>query len=72
MENWEKQMAEIMELEDPRKAYIELALLVHREQLPLTLWEEKLEEYMKRHNVDAYEMAFYPDGERVVTPDMLW
>lgn len=73
MEAWEKKLAEIMEMEDPRKAYIELAMLLHREHLPLTLGEEWIPQYMELHGIeDENEMAYYPNGERVLTPEMFW
>ena len=72
MEQWEKKLAEIMELKDPRKAYIEIALLVHREKLSMTVAEDAVDEYIKRYNIDEDDMAFYPDGERVLSPELFW
>ena len=49
---------------------VEMAMLVHREHLDLTILEEKMDEYAEKHKVDLDEMTFYPDGERVLTPEM--
>ena len=67
MEQWKKRMAEIMEMDDPRKAMVEITRLVVTEQLPLELLETAPEEYAAKHKVDVNEMAFYPNGERVVS-----
>lgn len=70
MEKWKQKMAEIMEMSDPRKAMVEMATLVHREHLDLTILEEKMDEYAEKHKVDLDEMTYYPNGERVLTPEM--
>lgn len=70
MEHWKQEMAKIMEIEDPRKAFIEMVMLIYRENLDLPLLLEAEEEYMAKHGVELEEMAFYPNGERVLTPEM--
>ena len=67
MEQWKKRMAEIMEMDDPCKAMVEIARLVVKEQLPLEILETAPEEYAAKNKVDVNEMAFYPNGERVVS-----
>lgn len=69
MESMEEKRARIMAIEDPRKAYI--AIATDRE-ISLIEKEQLLDEYLKEHNVDEDEMAYYPNGERVLTPDMFW
>ena len=67
MENWDTKVERIMAIEDPREACIAIAT---DKELTLDIVEKLLEMYMERHNVDADEMGYYPDGERVLTPDM--
>lgn len=62
----------IMKIEDPREALKAIVVKVHLEHLPLDEQDEMVERYMEIHNVDDLEMAFYPDGERVVTPELYW
>ena len=69
MENWDAKVERFMAIEDPREAYIAIAT---DKELTLDIVEKLVEMYMERHNVDEDEMAFYPDGERVLTPDMFW
>ena len=63
----EKAKKEILAITDPRKAYIALAT---NRDVPLDEGEKILEAYMEKYGVDADEMAFYPNGERVLTLDM--
>lgn len=70
MEHWKQEMAEIMEIKDPRKALIEIMMLVDKENLEPDVLEEAMDEYMAKHGVKLEEMALYPDGERVLTPEM--
>ena len=69
MQATEKVMREILAIEDPREAYIALAT---NKEVPLDVGEKILEAYMEKHGVDEDEMAFYPNGERVLKPEMFW
>ena len=67
---WEQRLTEIMEMPDPREAMIEMARLVHRQGLDLTILEQAMQQYATKHNVDPDEMTFYPNGETVLTQDL--
>lgn len=68
MEKWEQRLAEIMEIDDARKAYIEMAQLLLPEGL-LDIFEVMMDQYMTKHGVNLDEMTLYPDGERVLKPE---
>ena len=69
MQTFEKAMKEILAITDPREAYIALATNM---DIPLDEGEKILEAYIEKYGVDEYEMAFYPNGERVLKPEMFW
>lgn len=58
---------EILAISNPNEAYLRLAL---DESLPLDEKEKILRQYEKKHNVTGDEMAFYPNGEQVLTEEM--
>lgn len=70
MEQWKMKMAQVMEIKDPRKAMVEMAQLVHSENLDLTVLLEEMKAYQTKHGVDADEMMFDENGERVLTEEM--
>lgn len=70
MEKWKDRMAEIMEIDDPRRACIEMAVLVGNGRLSTEILENGIYAYMAKHGVDLDEMTLYPDGERVLQPEM--
>lgn len=63
---------EIMEIKDPNEAMKQIALKVDREELPVREMEDWIEEYKRIHNVTVDEMAYYPNGEQVVTEEIFW
>ena len=69
MENWETKVERLMAIEDPRKAYIAIAT---DQELRADEMEMLVHMYTEKHNVDSFEMAFYPNGEQVLTPDVFW
>ena len=60
---------EILAIKDPREAYKALAM---NKDIPLDVGEQILTEYREMYKVDEDEMAFYPNGERVLKPEMFW
>ena len=72
MEQWQEKLAKIMEMEDPHKALIEMARLVYQENLSLEILDNAVTAYTEKHNVEEDEMAFYPNGERVLSPEVIW
>ena len=54
-----------MKIEDKYEACKAIAL---SEELSLVEIEEALDQYAKLHNITTEEMAFYPNGERVIQP----
>lgn len=58
---------EVLSISDPNEAYIMLATDV---EIPLEEAEKILEIYQKKYGVTLVEMAFYPNGEKVLTAEM--
>lgn len=63
---------EIMKISDPNEAMKQIALKVDREKLPVQEMEDQMEAYKRIHNVTVDEMAYYPNGEQVVTEELFW
>ena len=64
---------EILAIKDPNEAYLRLALKTYEEDLSLDKWEEIVELYMEKYSVTHDDMAFTPNGEKVIKPEMfLW
>ena len=61
----------IMEIPDPNEALIEMLLLTEKEQIDLETLENWMTEYEQKHNLENgnLDMAFFPDGEQVVTSE---
>ena len=57
---------QIMEMRDPHKALLAIAEKIEADDLGLVEMEDRVEEYAKLHGIDTMEMAFYPNGERVL------
>ena len=59
----------IMEIPDPNEALIEMLLLTEKEQIDLETLENWMTEYEQKHDLKNgnLDMAFFPDGEQVVT-----
>lgn len=66
--DWQK----IMQNEDPNEALKQIALKVDREGLPVQEMEDRIEEYKRINNVTVDEMAYYPNGDQVVTAELFW
>ena len=64
MESIEEKIARILAIEDPHEAYIEAGT---DPELPMDIAEKIIDEYIKLHNIDEDDMAFYPNGEQVLT-----
>ena len=62
---------EIMAMPDPNKALIEMLLLTEKEQIDLETLENWMTEYEQKHNLENgnLDMAFFPNGEQVVTSE---
>lgn len=69
MKTYEQKKREVLSITDPRKAYIKLAT---DKGLKLDEKDKLMTEYLEKYKVEAEEMAFYPNGERVLTPEMFW
>lgn len=60
--DWNK----ILEMKDPREALKAMDSKVRQENLPLVDMMEMVEKYTQIHGIEMSEMAFYPNGERVL------
>ena len=58
---------EIMENKDPHQALI---AIMTSKNFDLTEMSQMMEEYAKKYGITTDEMAFYPNGERVITPEI--
>ncbi len=63
---------EIMEIKNPTEALKQIVEKVVVEELSLVEQEERVREYELLHDIDTYEMSFYPNGERVITLELFW
>ena len=55
-----------MAIENPHEALMQIAEKVETENLSVQEMEDRTEQYAKLHEIDALEMAFYPNGDRVI------
>lgn len=62
--DWDK----IMEMKDPHKALLAIAEKIEADDLGLVEMENRVEQYADLHGITPDEMAFYPNGERVIQP----
>lgn len=53
----------VLTIEDPREAMKEILQASGKMSIQET--EDLMAAYQKRHNVEDYEMAYYPDGRQV-------
>ena len=60
--DWSK----IMEMKDPHEALKAIMRKARSEMTPLEELEERVEQYANLHGIEVDEMAFYPNGERVL------
>lgn len=60
--DWDK----IMEMKDPHKALLAIAEKIEADDLGLVEMENRVEQYADLHGITTDEMAFYPNGERVL------
>ncbi len=67
MKTFEQKKQEILEMTDPRQACIKIST---DKELSLLEMEKIFLAYQKKHGVEMEEMCFYPNGERVLTPEM--
>ncbi len=67
MESKEATVKRLLEIEDPREAQIAITT---SKNLSLLEMSQVLTEYKKKHNVTGFEMAYYPNGEQVLKPEM--
>ena len=59
---------EIMNIKDPHKALLAIAEKIEADDLGLVEMENRVEQYANLHGITPDEMAFYPNGERVIQP----
>ena len=59
---------QIMEMHDPHKALLAIAEKIEADDLGLVEMESRVEQYANLHEITTDEMAFYPNGERVIKP----
>ncbi len=57
---------EIVNINNPRQAMLEIDKMVSKENLLLEEMIEIVEQYAELHGVTIEEMSFYPDGRRVI------
>ena len=56
----------IMEMRDPHEALKRIVQKVERENLSLQELEDRVEQYARMHGIPTDEMAFYPNGDKVI------
>ena len=56
----------IMEMRDPHEALKRIVQKVEVENLSLQELEDRVEQYAKMHGITTDEMAFYPNGDKVI------
>lgn len=61
--DWNK----IMEMKDPHEALKAIMRKAREEMTPLEELEERVEQYANLHGIDVMEMAYYPNGENVLS-----
>lgn len=59
---------EIMAMHNPHEALKQIEKKIETENLSLQVMEDRVEEYATLHGITTDEMAFYPNGERVIQP----
>ena len=57
---------EIMKIQDPHKALIQIDKKIGEEKLSIQDMEDAIEKYTQIHGITQEEMAFYPSGDRVI------
>ena len=57
---------EIMKMDDPHEALKQMVKKVDEENLPIEELEIQPERYAKLHRITVDQMAFYPNGDRVI------
>ncbi len=62
--DWDK----IMEMEDPHKALLAIVEKIEMDDLGLVEMEDRVDQYANLHGITVDEMAFYPNGKRVIQP----
>lgn len=60
---------EIMKIQNPHEALKAIVQKVDEENLCLTMIEKWVPEYARIHDIEPNEMAFYPNGGRVLDPN---
>lgn len=56
----------IMEMKDPHEALKAILRKAREEMTPLEEVMDRAEQYASLHGIEVDEMAFYPNGERVL------
>lgn len=56
----------IMEMKAPHEALKAIMRKAEAEMTPLEELEDRVEQYVSLHGIEVDEMAFYPNGERVL------
>ena len=69
MKTFEQKKQEALAITDPRKACIKIST---DKELSLLEMDEIIMAYQEKYGVGMEEMCFYPNGERVLKPEMFW
>lgn len=69
MKTFDQKKQEILSIADPRQACIKIST---DEELTLVEMDQLIMAYQEKHGVGMEEMCFYPNGERVLKPEMFW
>lgn len=57
---------EIMKMQNPHEALKAIMRKAEAEMTPLEEVENRVEQYANLHKIEVDEMAFYPNGEKVL------
>ena len=64
-----REWAAIMQMENPHEALKAIAKKIDTENLSIQEMEDRITEYLDLHNIELYQMAYYPNGGLVMDPD---
>lgn len=70
MEKWKQKLENVMRMENPQEATVELIRLRDVEGMPFDVADEAIDDYAEKHGIDLDDMFLYPDGRFVITQEL--
>lgn len=65
----QREWAVIMQMENPHEALKAIVKKIDTENLSIQEMEDRITEYLDIHNIELYQMTYYPNGGLVMDPD---